>query len=158
MTAQNVAGSKLIKKHMALVSRSLKREIIYEGLQPHFSMNSIIFVVSGLPSWPQNPFIIPICSSLNSCFPQRSIYCFIMSKSGLPLLPQHCCIMSFMIRLLRVQVSMLSLCAVSFRETIRKFPYERRIDPSLCSVTARRGAALASHSDRIRRPENPSIV
>ena len=158
MTAQNVAGSKLMKKHMFLISWLLKRETIYVGLQSHFFMNSIIFVLSGLPSWPQNPFIMPICSSLNSSFPQRSIYCFIMSKSGLPLLPQHCCIMSFMIRLLRVHLSMLSLCAVSLRVTIRKFPYQQRVDPSVCSVTGRREAALARHNDRIRRPENPSIV
>ncbi len=48
MTAQIVAGRKLIKKHMALISQSLKREIIYEGLQPHFSINSIIFLRSDI--------------------------------------------------------------------------------------------------------------
>jgi hypothetical protein len=59
MTAQIVAGRKLIKKHMALIPQSLKREIIYKGLQPHFSINSIIFVISGLPSWPQNLAAMP---------------------------------------------------------------------------------------------------
>ena len=48
MTAQIVAGSKLIKKHMPLISLSLKPEITYEGL----------------PSPPQHCSIIPFIIQL----------------------------------------------------------------------------------------------